>query len=43
LTTLKIETVLSDIPIGVIGNACPNLVELQVVNGKVALADEDHR
>ena len=36
---LKIETVMSDIPIGVVGNSCPNLVELQVVNGRIALDD----
>ena len=29
LTTLKIETVASDIPLGVVGVACPNLAELQ--------------
>ena len=36
---LKIETVMSDIPIAVVGNSCPNLVELQVVNGRIALDD----
>ena len=30
---------MSDIPIGVVGNSCPNLVELQVVNGRIALDD----
>ncbi len=46
LTALKIETVLSEdcsVPLGVVGNACPNLAELQVVNARVALASEDHQ
>ena len=30
---------MSDIPIGVVGDSCPNLVELQVVNGRIALDD----
>ena len=35
LTTLKIETVLSDIPLQTIGEHCRNLVELQVINARV--------
>ena len=30
---------MSDIPIAVVGNNCPILVELQVVNGRIALDD----
>lgn len=38
LTTLKIETVLSDIPIQTIGRYCKNLIELQVINARVSVS-----
>ena len=43
LTTLKIETVLADIPLQVIGRNCVNLTELQIVNGRVVIRDHDCR
>lgn len=39
LTTLKIETVLTDIPLQIIGNHCRNLIELQIINGRLAIKD----
>ena len=35
LATLKIETVMITVPMDVIGNCCPNLVELQIINARV--------
>ena len=35
LTTLKIETVLTDIPLHLVGQNCSNLVELQIINSRV--------
>ncbi len=42
LTTLKIETVLTTVPLQVIGRHCPNLVELQVINARLALGTRGH-
>ena len=39
LTTLKVETVLTVIPLQIIGRNCPGLVELQIINGRVAIRD----
>ncbi len=39
LTTLKIETVLTTVPLQVVGEHCPNLVELQVINARLAVKD----
>lgn len=39
LTTLKLETVLADIHLDSIGKSCPNLVELQIVNGRIVVRD----
>ncbi|TRY70234.1 hypothetical protein TCAL_04848 [Tigriopus californicus] len=39
LTTLKIESVLTDIPLNTIGQCCQNLVQLQVVNGRLSVGE----
>lgn len=41
LTTLKIETVSLVIPLKVIGQACPCLSELQIINAKVSTTDHE--
>lgn len=41
LTTLKVETVLTVIPLEVIAKHCWNLAELQVINARLAVQDHD--
>ncbi len=43
LTTLKLETVLAPIPLRLVGDHCPNLAELQVINGRLVVGDSNHR
>ena len=41
LTTLKLETVLTVIPLQTIGNCCSNLIELQIINARLSI-DRSH-
>ena len=41
LTTLKLETVLTVIPLQTIGNCCCNLIELQIINARLSI-DRSH-
>ena len=41
LTTLKLETVLTVIPLQTIGSSCSNLIELQIINARLAI-DRSH-
>jgi hypothetical protein len=41
LTKLKVETVLTTVPLEVIGRNCPHLADLQIINARVAIADHN--
>ena len=41
LTTLKLETVLTVIPLHTIGSCCSNLIELQIINARLSI-DRSH-